>query len=212
MVAAVGPPVAVKALRGRANARYEAALPAALEELARSLRSGASLSQAVGEAATSVEGQVQTDLTAVATAISHGVPLITALEGWAERRPLSTVRLVVAALCLGAETGGAQARAIDGVAATVRDRLALGAEVRAVSSQARASAWVIGLAPGGLLRLCHCHRRAHCHLLVPYATGPDVPGTRPCPQCAGGAVDGSSHSSRLAPLRPMLLEETVHSC
>ena len=53
----------------------------------------------------------------------------------------------MAALWLGAETGGAQARAVDGVAATVRDRLAVAAEVRALSSQARASAVVIALAP-----------------------------------------------------------------
>jgi tight adherence protein B len=33
------------------------------------------------------------------------------------------------------------------VAATLRDRLAVAGEVRALSSQARMSAWVIGLAP-----------------------------------------------------------------
>ena len=59
------------------------------------------------------------------------------------------MRLGVAALCLGAETGGAQARAVDGVAATVRERLAVAAELRALSSQARISALVIGLAPIG---------------------------------------------------------------
>jgi tight adherence protein B len=50
-------------------------------------------------------------------------------------------------MALGVDTGGAQARAVDGVAATLRDRLALDAEVRALSSQARASAVVIGVAP-----------------------------------------------------------------
>jgi tight adherence protein B len=75
--------------------------------------------------------------------------LLTALEALAARRPLPGVRLAVAALCVGVETGGAQARAVDGVAATLRDRLAVAAEVRALSSQARVSALVIGLAPLG---------------------------------------------------------------
>ena len=55
--------------------------------------------------------------------------------------------MAVAALCLGAETGGAQARAIDGVAATLRDRLAVAGEVRALTSQTRASMLVIAAAP-----------------------------------------------------------------
>ena len=57
------------------------------------------------------------------------------------------VRLAVAAVCLGAEAGGPQARAIDGVAATLRQRLAVAAEARALAAQARVSALVIALSP-----------------------------------------------------------------
>jgi tight adherence protein B len=74
---------------------------------------------------------------------------VAALEAFAARRPSPGVRLAVAALCLGVDTGGAQARAVDGVAATMRERLAVEAELRALSSQARMSALVIGLAPLG---------------------------------------------------------------
>jgi tight adherence protein C len=55
--------------------------------------------------------------------------------------------LAAAALALGSEIGGAAARSLDGVADTLRDRNGLQHEVRALSSQARASAVVIGLAP-----------------------------------------------------------------
>jgi tight adherence protein B len=57
------------------------------------------------------------------------------------------VSLAVAALCLGADTGGAQARAVDGVAMTIRSRLAVAGEVRALASQARVSALVIAVSP-----------------------------------------------------------------
>src|SRR5205823_14752762 len=63
------------------------------------------------------------------------------------RYPRPGTRLAVAALCLGAETGGAQARAVDGVAATLRERLAVAGEVRALTSQTRASMLVIAAAP-----------------------------------------------------------------
>ena len=133
--------------RGRGDARVEAALPGALDAVARSLRSGASLRQAIGEAGESTPAPLGDDLRDIARAAAHGVALVDGLEGWAGARPLAGVRLASAALCLGSETGGAQARAVDGVAATIRDQLAVAGELRALSSQARISAVVITLAP-----------------------------------------------------------------
>ena len=145
-VVVVGPPLAWRANRGRRDARLAAALPVALEAVARSLRSGATLARAVAEAGATVPGPVGADLVGVArTAEATGI--VDALEAWGRARPLPGVRLAVAALCLGAETGGAQARAVDGVAATLRQRLGTAAEARALASQARASAAVISLAP-----------------------------------------------------------------
>ena len=147
----IGPLLMVRTRRGRADTRLEQALPGALEAVARSLRSGASLRQAVEEAgAAAGTGRVLGgELSRAAAEAAQGASLVTALEAVGARRPLPGVRLGVAALCLGAETGGAQARAVDGVAATVRERLAVAAELRALSSQARISALVIGLAPIG---------------------------------------------------------------
>lgn len=148
-VGLVGPGVALRARHGRGDARVEAALPEALEAVARALRTGASLRQAVEEAAGRTPGALGHELVRVSTQTERGAPLVTALDDLADRRPLPGVRLAVAALCLGAETGGAQARSVDGVATTLRDRLAVVAEVRALSSQARISALVISLAPLG---------------------------------------------------------------
>lgn len=147
-----GPALVLRTRRGRADARIEQALPVALEAVARSLRSGASLRQAVAEAGRANSGggrALAAELSRAAAEAAQGASLVAALEAIAARRPLPGVRLGVAALCLGAETGGAQARAVDGVAATVRERLAVAAELRALSSQARISALVIGLAPIG---------------------------------------------------------------
>ena len=134
-------------LRGRADRRVERDLPDLLDAVARSLRSGSSLRRAVDEAAGSVEGPLRDDLVRVRRSLEAGDPLGGALERWATARPLPGVRLAVAALALGAETGGASAQAVDGVAATLRTNLGIAAEVRALSSQARLSALVIALAP-----------------------------------------------------------------
>jgi tight adherence protein B len=144
---AVTTPVALWRMgRGRAVSRLESQLPLALDAVARSLRSGAGLHQAIAEAATASGGTLGADL-GRAAAEARAIGVVAALEDWRRVRPLPGVRLAVAALCLGVETGGAQARAVDGVAATLRQRQATAAEARALASQARASAAVIGLAP-----------------------------------------------------------------
>lgn len=153
VVVVAGPILALHGAAGRADRLIEDALPDALESMARALRSGASLRQAVEETAGVTPGLLGADLTAVAVEVAHGRALAAALDRWGQRRPLPGVRLAVSALALGAETGGAHARAIDGVAATVRSRLAVGREVRALSSQARLSGVVITLAPLGFSAL-----------------------------------------------------------
>lgn len=146
-VAVVGPVAGWRLLRHRGQARMEAVLPAIVEDVARGLRSGASLRQAIAEAAPRAPGQLGDDLARVARVADHGATLVSSLEDWARRRPLAGVRLVVAALCLGAETGGARAQAVDGVAATLRQRIAAQSEARALATQARVSAAVIAAAP-----------------------------------------------------------------
>ncbi|MEA3020454.1 MAG: tight adherence protein [Actinomycetota bacterium] len=147
LAAAPGPVLALHLLRGRRDRLIDASLPDVLDAVARSLRSGASLRQAIDEAAAAAHGPMAFELQRVAGAVRDGVPLPDALDRWSRERPLSGIRLATAALGLGAETGGASAQAVDGLAATLRNNLAIAAEVRALASQARYSALVIALAP-----------------------------------------------------------------
>lgn len=133
-------------LARRAAAKREEAVPQVLDAIARALRSGASLLQALGEAAQE-EGPLRGELRRVVVEADRGAGVASALNAWADRQPSGSIRLAAAALSLGAETGGANARAVDGVASTVRQRLAVAGEAKALSAQPRVSAQVIGLAP-----------------------------------------------------------------
>ncbi|MBL8775998.1 MAG: type II secretion system F family protein [Acidimicrobiales bacterium] len=135
--------------RGRSGQRYAAALPVVLEACAGRLRAGASLTEALTSGSGDATGSslLDADLAAFARRVDHGQPFAAAVEEWAGTRTVPGLALVAAALVLGAEAGGARARALDGVAATLRDRRAVAAEVDALSSQARASAVVMMGAP-----------------------------------------------------------------
>lgn len=149
-----GLPVLVVGLRrGAAGRLVEAALPDALEGMARALRSGASTHQALAEVAVATQGRLGQELRRAVVDIAGGSGIEAALLALEQRRPEPGVRLAVAAVLLGVEAGGAHARALDGVAGSVRARLGVLGEVRALGSQARLSAVVIGAAPLGFAGL-----------------------------------------------------------
>jgi tight adherence protein B len=147
VVAAAGP-VALLGLRGRRTRRADTGLPAVLDDVARALRGGAAPGAALEEAATGTGvGAAREDLQSVVADLRAGLGLVDALERWAGRRPTAAVRLAVGAFAIGATTGGARSRAIEAVAATLRDRRAIEREATALATQARSSALVIVLAP-----------------------------------------------------------------
>lgn len=129
------------------DARIERELPAALEGMARSLRSGASIPQAVAEASSRAPAPLAQDLALVDRWLSSGVALEDALRSWATARPTPGVRLAAAALGLSGRLGGSGARAVDRLARSLRDRRSVQRELAALAAQARLSAGVILLAP-----------------------------------------------------------------
>jgi tight adherence protein B len=151
VVATAGPAAAGAALlvaaRHRAARLLDAALPELVETMARSLRTGATVAQALDEASTATGGPLRVALETVLAELASGSALVTAIDRWAALADTPNVRLVAAAVALSAETGGGAAQALDGVAATLRANHAVAGELRALASQTHLSAVVIGLAP-----------------------------------------------------------------
>lgn len=144
--AGIGPRLLLSARRGRSAAAIEAALPPVLEATARGLRAGASLPVALAAASSGAAPVIVHELAEVTEAAADQ-GLVAALDGWAATRQLPGVRLAAAALALSAEIGGGGARALDGVALTLRQRQAVAGEIRSLATQARLSAVVLTLAP-----------------------------------------------------------------
>lgn len=70
-----------------------------------------------------------------------------ALDAWVAERGDAAARLLADALAISASTGGSPLRAVDAVIDAVRERSALQREVRALASQAQASAVVLVVLP-----------------------------------------------------------------
>jgi tight adherence protein B len=132
--------------RDRADRLVDAGLPAVLDRIAGGLRAGLTLTAALADSLPPEPGPLQRDLRALTGAVDAGVPLTVGLARWREQRPTAGTRLAGTALSVCARTGG-RSRPLDGVAASLRDHLAVERELRAVSAQVRASAVVLVALP-----------------------------------------------------------------
>lgn len=131
-----------------ALARRDAQLPEAIERMASSIRGGRSVTAALREVAAAVAPPLGPELRHAVLALDHGADLPLALDAWwRAAAPSPDANLAAAALRLGGQAGGEVARALDRVAATLRERRELRSEVRALATQARASAAVLTMAP-----------------------------------------------------------------
>ena len=142
------PDLVDRALPGRRDRRRDRQLPDALDRLGASLRAGEAIGPALVTLARAVPEPLGTELGRLTSSIERGRPLADALATWSDsHRASRDVRLVAAALRLGAGAGGEVARAVDAVAATLRERHEVAAEARALATQARSSAVLLVTAP-----------------------------------------------------------------
>jgi tight adherence protein B len=148
---AAGALIALRANRHRRGRALDAQLPGFLEAIARGLRTGLQLGPATVEAAATAPSPLHDEVAPLAEELQRGLRGADVFDRWARRRTDSGVGLAAAAMAFAATAGGARAQAIDGVAATLRDRAALNLEVRSLTSQARVSAMMIAALPVGFM-------------------------------------------------------------
>ena len=139
--------VASRRWRDQAQARrFGPDLAEVIDRVVAELAAGASLPVAF-----EAGGQLDSDAAAgLATAVARhrrGQAMQSALDRWAGSPPRPEARLVADAVALAHDTGGSRRAALEGVASTLRERQALGDEIRALSTQAQASAVVLVVTP-----------------------------------------------------------------
>jgi tight adherence protein B len=142
-----------RAIVRRKGTDADAGLAMVLDALARAVRGGASLGQALAEVAAEAPLAWAGDLQRVTADLAAGASVREAMTAWEKTRPGSGARLAVTALVLAHERGGDLGSAADSAAASVRDAAAARSELAAQTVQARASAVVVAAAPVGFTAL-----------------------------------------------------------
>ncbi len=137
----------VDRLRRRRARRFEDQLPMALLMLASALRAGVALTTGLRHVVDQSGAPLAQEFGLMLREQRLGVPWDTALENLQARMPAESTSLVVAAMRIAAKTGGNLAEALESIAQTLRARLQLQAKLRALTSQGRLQAWIVGALP-----------------------------------------------------------------
>jgi tight adherence protein B len=141
------PSLALRWLRRRRLETLEQQLPDALLMLAGGLKAGVGLNQAIGQLVREAQPPISQELDLLLREQRLGVSMDEALDNLHQRVPLQSVTLVVAAMRIAAETGGQLAEALERASQTLRQKLAMEGKIRALTSQGKLQAWVVGALP-----------------------------------------------------------------
>lgn len=121
--------------------------PDAIELLVRGLRSGLPVTETLGIVASEVPGPVGAEFKLVTERIKIGKTMEDALQETADRINTPEFQFFVITLAIQRETGGNLAETLSNLANVLRMRAQMKLKIRAMSSESKASAYIVGSLP-----------------------------------------------------------------
>jgi tight adherence protein B len=137
----------VGSLITRRVANFTSKFPDAIELLVRGLRSGLPISETLGVVGSEVPGPVGVEFRAVSDKMKIGRTMEVALQETADRLGTPEFQFFVITLAIQRETGGNLAETLSNLANVLRSRMQMKLKIKAMSSESKASAYIIGVLP-----------------------------------------------------------------
>jgi tight adherence protein B len=131
----------------RRVAQFNARFPDALELMVRGLRSGLPITETMGVVADELPGPISEEFRAVTDKMKIGRTMEAALQESADRLGTAELQFFVITLAIQRETGGNLAETLANLADVLRKRAQMKLKIRAMSSESKASAWIVGSLP-----------------------------------------------------------------
>lgn len=150
------PLLVVRMVTARRQARLEEQLPDVLDFIARAMQAGHAFNSALQMAAGEAQEPIASEFRRTFNEVNVGMPIQQAMNSLAERIDCADMRYFAVSVVINREVGGDLSGLLKGVSTLIRERLKLRLTIKALTSEARASAWVLGLLPfllGGALTL-----------------------------------------------------------
>jgi len=141
------PHIVIKKMITRRVAKFNSNFPDAIELMVRGLRSGLPITETLGIVATELPGPVGLEFRAVSDKMKIGRTMEAALQDTADRLGTAEFQFFVITLAIQRETGGNLAETLSNLADVLRKRAQMRLKIRAMSSESKASAYIVGALP-----------------------------------------------------------------
>ena len=141
------PHMVVNFLMGRRIKNFTTNFPDAIELLVRGLKSGMPVSETLSVIAKEIAGPVGEEFKLVVEKIKIGKSMEEALQETADRLGTAEFQFFVITLAIQRETGGNLAETLANLADVLRKRAQMKLKIRAMSSESKASAYIVGSLP-----------------------------------------------------------------
>lgn len=141
------PRFVVKRITARRQKNFLTEFPDALEASVRLLKAGMPVSEAIKMVSREYEGPVGEEMTRIYERQKIGIPLHEAAYEATERMPLPEMQMFATGLAIQAQTGSSLSDVLMNLAGVIRARFRLKRKVKALSSEAIASAGIIAALP-----------------------------------------------------------------
>jgi tight adherence protein B len=137
----------VKSLRARYYRKFDEQLADTLMLMSNSLRAGFSFLQALEMIAREAPFPIANEFRNVTQEIALGISISEALDNLSARIGSADLDLMVTAVNIQRETGGALAEILDVIARVIQERMTIKGEIRTLTSQGRLTGAVLGALP-----------------------------------------------------------------
>jgi tight adherence protein B len=127
--------------------QFTAKFPDALELLTRGLRSGLPIAETLNVVSSEIPGPVGEEFRMITERIKIGRTMDQALQETADRLGTPEFQFFVISLAIQRETGGNLAETLSNLATVLRQRSQMKLKIKAMSSESKASAYIIGVLP-----------------------------------------------------------------
>ncbi len=133
-------------IKKRTNA-FNTKFPDAIELLVRGLRSGLPVTETLAVVATEIPGPVGIEFKGIVERIKIGRTMEESLQETADRLGIPEFNFFCITLAIQRETGGNLAETLSNLADVLRKRAQMKLKIRAMSSESKASAYIVGALP-----------------------------------------------------------------
>ena len=141
------PHIAVNRMIAKRLKAFIAQFPEAIDLIVRGLKSGLPVPVSMQTVSEEMGQPIAGVFRGINERLSVGQTLDQALADAAERLPMTEFRFFVITLAIQRETGGNLAETLENLADILRKRRQMKQKIRAMSSEAKASAWILGSLP-----------------------------------------------------------------